>query len=137
MNEMEDFNTQIIEEFRANHGRVAAFGDAPMVILHTTGAKSGRERETPLVAQVEGDNLIVFGSKAGATTHPDWYHNLVAHPEVTVEYGDDSFAAPAVVTRGDDRETRPTPQIEVMPQFADYIESAGNRKIPVISLQRG
>ena len=90
---MSDFNAQIIAEFRANDGKVAMFGDAPVVILHTIGAKSGSVREIPLVALVEGDSMIVFASKAGAPTNPDWYHNLKANPEITVEFGTERFDA--------------------------------------------
>ena len=84
---MSDFNSQITEEFRANGGKVAQFGDAPMIILNTIGAKSGKLRETPLVVLIEDDGTYVFASKAGGPTHPDWYHNLKANPEITVEQG--------------------------------------------------
>ena len=90
---MSDWNTQIINEFRATGGKAAQFGDAPLVILHTLGARSGQVREIPLVALVEGDELTVFASKAGATTNPDWYHNLLAHPEIDVEFGTETFRA--------------------------------------------
>ncbi len=90
---MSDWNTQVIAEFRANGGKVAQFGDAPMVILHTVGAKSSAVREIPLVALPHGNQLIVFASKGGAPTNPDWYYNLKAHPDITVEYGTESFAA--------------------------------------------
>ena len=77
---MNDWNAQIIAEFRASGGKAAQFGDNPLVILHTIGAKSGELRETPLVALVEGDDLYVFASKGGAPTHPDWYFNLLSTP---------------------------------------------------------
>ena len=94
MSDMNDWNKAVIEEFRANGGKVAQFGDSPVVILHTIGAKSGELREIPLVALVGDDGgLTVFASKAGATTNPDWYHNLKAKPDITVEYGDESFDA--------------------------------------------
>ena len=130
------YNAKTIQEFRANGGRVADFGDAPVVILHTTGAKSGIERETPLVAQVDGDRLIVFGSKAGAPTHPDWFRNLVADPSVTVEFGSETFAARAVELEGDERDARFDAQVAAVPVFADYAVSAGDRQIPVIALER-
>ena len=92
MSDMNDFNSGVIEEFRANHGKVGGgFAGAPVVLLTTTGAKSGKKRLNPLVALVEGDTLYVIASKAGAPTSPDWYHNLVANPEVEVEFGDDRF----------------------------------------------
>ena len=89
MSDMNDWNKAVIEEFRANGGKVAQFGDSPVVILHTIGAKSGELREIPLVALVGDDGgLTVFASKAGAPTNPDWYYNLKANPDITVEYGD-------------------------------------------------
>ena len=79
-------NAEVIAEFRANGGRVARFGELPVVILHTIGAKSGRVREVPLIVVVDDDEMLLYGTKAGATTHPDWYFNLRAHPQITVEY---------------------------------------------------
>src|SRR5579864_3778460 len=101
---MNDFNTSIIKEFRANHGVVGGgFAGAPMVLLTTKGAKSGQTRVNPLVClPKDGGTLYVFASKGGAPTNPDWYYNLKAHPEVNVEFGDDSFAATAKEISGDD-----------------------------------
>ena len=82
-----DWNQKIIEEFRANGGKVESFGNAPLLILHTTGAKTGQERESPVLYREQGDDLIVFASFAGAPVNPAWYHNLVAHPDATVELG--------------------------------------------------
>ena len=76
-----DWNEKIIEEFRANRGQVESFGNAPLLILHTTGAKTGQERESPVLYRSQGDDLIVFASFAGAPVNPAWYHNLVAHPD--------------------------------------------------------
>ena len=90
---MSDWNKQVIAEFRANAGKVAQFGDNPVVILHTIGAKSGELREIPLVALVEGDGLVVFASKGGATTNPDWYYNLLGTPEIDVEFGTEKYRA--------------------------------------------
>ena len=90
---MNDWNAQIIAEFRANGGKAAPFGDHPLVILHTIGAKSGELREIPLVTLVEGDDLYVFASKGGAQTNPDWCRNLKANPEITVEFGTETFTA--------------------------------------------
>ena len=102
---MNDFNRRIIEEFRANHGKVGGnFDGAPMVLLTTTGAKSGRKRTNPLASLPAGDVLYVFASKAGAPTNPDWYHNLLAHPEVEVEFGDEKFAAVAGRVKGPERD---------------------------------
>jgi len=131
-----DWNAQIISEFRANGGKVAQFGDAPLVILHTIGAKSGQVREIPLVALVDGDDLFVFASKAGAPTHPDWYHNLKAHPEITVEYGTESFAAHVTELPEDEGQARLRQQAALMPQFGEYVTSAAPRIIPAFRIER-
>ena len=133
--DMNNWNAQIIAEFRANAGKVESFGDAPMVILHSTGAKSGVERENPLVALVEGDDLYLFASKAGAPSHPDWYYNLKAHPKVEVEYGAERFAAEAVEVTGTDRDEVYARQVAAQPGFGDY-EKATTRVIPVFRLVR-
>lgn len=133
---MNDWNAQVIAEFRANGGTVAQFGDVPLVILHTIGAKSGELRETPLVALVEGDDLYVFASKAGSTTHPDWYHNLTAHPEITVEYGTDTFTTIVTELPEDEGQAKLRIQAEVMPQFGEYIISAAPRVIPAFHIAR-
>ena len=98
MAEMNDFNAGIIEEFRTNHGKVGGnFDGAPMVLITTTGAKSGQKRTNPLVSQPVGDVIYIFASKGGAPSNPDWYYNLLAHPEVEVEFGDDTFSAVPVI----------------------------------------
>ena len=133
---MSDFNAAIIDEFRANAGKVGGpFEGAPMVLLHTRGARSGAEHVNPLVYQPVGDDLAIFASKGGAPTHPDWYHNLVAHPDVTVELGPDTVALRARVAEGDERERIWSRQKEVMPGFADY-EAKTPRVIPVVILER-
>ena len=133
---MNDFNNQIIEEFRSSGGKVAQFGDAPMVILQTIGAKSGALREIPLVALIEGDDMYVFASKAGAPTHPDWYHNLKANPEITVEHGNDSFAATLTELSPADSKLKLEAQAALMPPFAEYVTSAAPRLIPAFSITR-
>jgi deazaflavin-dependent oxidoreductase (nitroreductase family) len=137
MSDMNDFNRGVIEEFRANHGKVGGgFDGAPVVLLHTTGAKSGQRRVNPLVALVQGDTLYVVASKGGAPTNPDWYHNLVANPEVEVEFGDDRFEATAVpITGGPERDHLFAAQVAAQPGFADY-EKATTRVIPVVELRR-
>jgi deazaflavin-dependent oxidoreductase (nitroreductase family) len=131
-----DFNAKVIEEFRANHGRVGGgFEGAPMVLLTTTGAKSGRRRTNPLVPLVDGDRLYVFASKGGSPRDPDWYRNLVAHPEVEVEYGDERFNARAVTLTGEERDRVYAAQVKVQPGFGDY-EKKTDRVIPVIELRR-
>ena len=98
---MSDFNDAVIAEFRANAGKVGGgFTGAPMLLLHTTGARSGAERVNPLVYQEVGDDVAVFASMGGAPTHPAWFHNLVAHPDVTVEIGTDTVPMRARVDRG-------------------------------------
>lgn len=133
---MSDFNEQIIAEFRANGGKAAQFGDAPLVVLHTIGAKSGELREIPLVALVQGDDLYVFASKAGAPTNPDWYYNLKATPEITVEYGTESFEATVTELPADDAAARLDDQAALMPTFGDYVTSAAPRVIPAFHIQR-
>ncbi|MCU1376137.1 MAG: nitroreductase family deazaflavin-dependent oxidoreductase [Actinomycetia bacterium] len=133
---MSDWNQQIIDEFRANDGKVAQFAGADMVLVHHTGAKSGTERVTPLVARLDGDDIIIFASKAGAPTNPDWFHNLVANPSTTIELGTDTVAVTARVAEGDERERLWSRQKEEMPGFAEYEASAGTRQIPVVVLER-
>ena len=133
---MSDFNTQVIEEFRANAGKVAGpFEGVAMVLLTTTGAKSGQPRTTPLVYLPHGDQVIIFASKAGAPTNPDWYHNLIAHPTVTVEIGTDTYEATAVEITSEERNRLFAAMVAVMPGFKGYEEST-TRVIPVIDLQR-
>jgi deazaflavin-dependent oxidoreductase (nitroreductase family) len=136
MSDMRDFNTPIIEEFRANGGKVASFGDAPMVIITTKGAKSGAARVNPLVSLPQDDGTFyIFASKAGAPGNPDWYYNLVANPEIEVEYGTEHFAATATPITGAKRDEIYDRQKELFPQFADY-EVATTRTIPVVQLTR-
>src|ERR1700729_1467819 len=136
MSDMNDFNSGVIEEFRANHGKVGGgFAGAPVVLLTTTGAKSGKKRVNPLVALVQGDTLYVVASKGGAPTNPDWYHNLVANPEVEVEFGDERFGATAVPITGPERDRLFAAQVAVQPGFGDY-EKSTTRVIPVVELRR-
>jgi deazaflavin-dependent oxidoreductase (nitroreductase family) len=130
-----DFNAKIIEEFHANEGRVGGmFEGAPLLLLHHTGAKSGTSRINPLVFLADGPRYVIFASKAGAPTNPDWFHNLKAHPDVKIEVGPETIDVHAEQAAEDERQRLLSAQIERMPQFADYVESAGERKIPVILL---
>jgi deazaflavin-dependent oxidoreductase (nitroreductase family) len=131
-----DWNQQVMEEFRANGGKVAQFGDAPMVILHTVGAKSGEVREKPLVCLVDGERLVIFASKAGAPNNPAWFHNLKANPEIDIEYGTERYRARAVELTGAERDDYYARQVALMPQFGDYAEKATGRVIPVLALER-
>ena len=131
-----DFNRAIIEEFRANDGKVGGrFAGASMLILHTTGAKTGAEREHPLVYADRGGDVVVFGSKAGAPSHPAWYLNLVANPEATIEIGTETRKVVARVAEGAEREEIWSAQKKRMPGFADY-EQKTSREIPVVILER-
>jgi deazaflavin-dependent oxidoreductase (nitroreductase family) len=136
MTAVSDFNRSVIDEFRTHDGKVAGpFEGAPLLLLTTTGAKSGRRHTTPVVYLRDGDRILVFGSKAGAPTHPAWYHNLVANPTVTVELPGERFDARAVVTEGEERDRLFDLQKSKMPGFADY-ERKTTREIPVIALER-
>lgn len=134
---MNEFNEKIIEEFRANGGKVGGgFEGAPLLLLTTTGAKTGQPRVAPLAYLDDGDRLIVFGSKAGAPTDPDWIHNIRANPEVGVEVGTDQFTATAVEVDEPERSELFARQVAAMPPFADYEQKSGGRVIPVVALQR-
>jgi deazaflavin-dependent oxidoreductase (nitroreductase family) len=137
VSDVTDFNTMIIDEFRANAGVVGGpFEGASVVLLTTIGAKSGVERLIPLVCQSADDGMLyVFASKGGAPTNPDWYHNLVAHPTATVEVGDDSFAVETEVLHGAERDALYAKQAELYPGFKEYEEKT-SRVIPVIALTR-
>ncbi|MDQ6796655.1 MAG: nitroreductase family deazaflavin-dependent oxidoreductase [Actinomycetota bacterium] len=131
---MNDWNAKIIEEFRSNEGKVGGqFEGAPILLLHSTGAKSGEERVNPIMYQSVGSDMAVFASKAGAPTNPDWYHNLKANPRATVEVGTDTVQVTARVAEADERERIWTKQKADYPGFADY-EKATTREIPVVIL---
>lgn len=136
MSDAKDWNAQIIEEFRANSGKVGgAFEGAPILLLHSTGAKSGVERVNPMMYQdLGGGRVAVFASKAGADTNPDWYHNVVAHPDVTAEIGGDTRPFRATVASDTDREPIWAKQKADYPGFADY-EAKTSRVIPVVILE--
>jgi deazaflavin-dependent oxidoreductase (nitroreductase family) len=136
MSDMEDFNRKVIEEFRANGGRVGGpFEGADLLLLTSTGAKSGEERTTPVMFLNDGGRMVIFASKAGAPTHPAWYHNLVAHPDATVEVGTEKVSVHAVITSGEERERLFEEQVARSPQFAEYREKT-TREIPVVALER-
>lgn len=128
-----DFNARIIEEFRAGGGRVASFGDGQLLLLHHTGARSGESRLNPLAYLPDDGRYVVFGSKAGAPTHPQWYHNLKAHPEARIEVGTDTIEVTASEATGEERDRLYRAQAERIPQFAEY-ERKTDRVIPVMVL---
>jgi deazaflavin-dependent oxidoreductase (nitroreductase family) len=135
-NDFNAFNVAVIDEFRNNGGRVTGmFAGAPLVLITTTGAKSGKRRTTPIVYTTDGDRLVIIASKGGAPTSPDWYHNLVANPDVTVELPNETFAARARVAEEPERERLYRAQAALMPNFDAY-EKATTRKIPVVVLER-
>jgi deazaflavin-dependent oxidoreductase (nitroreductase family) len=135
MAEVNDWNKQIIDEFRANGGKVGGqFEGAPLLLLHTTGAKSGQARVNPMMYQADGDNYVVFASKAGAPTNPDWYHNLLANPRASIEVGDTTVNVVAHAAEDETRERLWSIQKERYPGFADY-EAKTDRQIPVVVLE--
>ncbi|MCD4536251.1 nitroreductase family deazaflavin-dependent oxidoreductase [Nocardioides sp. cx-169] len=131
---MSDFNQQVIAEFRANHGRVGGrFEGAPLLLLHSTGAKSGQERVNPMMYLRDGERYVVFASRAGADTDPDWFRNLKAHPEVRIEVGDGELAVRAVEVTGEERDRLYAQQTALYPRFGDYQDQT-SRVIPVVAL---
>jgi deazaflavin-dependent oxidoreductase (nitroreductase family) len=128
------FNKDVIEQFRANAGQVPG-RIYPVILLTTTGAKSGLPRTIPLNYSIDGDRIVVIASKAASPTHPDWYHNLVAHPEATIEIGAEKFAVRARVAEGPERQRLFDAQAALMPFFAEYQQST-TRLIPVIVFER-
>jgi deazaflavin-dependent oxidoreductase (nitroreductase family) len=137
MAERQDWNTKIIEEFRATGGHPGGpWEGRPLLLIHHVGARTGTERVNPVAYQaLENGSIAVFASKGGHPTNPDWYHNLVANPRTTVEVGGETFDVVARVAQGEERERIWTRQKELMPGFAEY-ENRTARQIPVIVLER-
>ena len=134
MSDVQNWNRKIIEEFRANEGRVGGqFRGAPVLLLHTTGARTNQERVNPMMFLDLDGHRYVFASKAGADTNPDWYHNLVAHPDVTAEVGAETYAAQALPVSGEDRNRIYEEQARRYPGFAEYQQNT-KRLIPVVEL---
>jgi deazaflavin-dependent oxidoreductase (nitroreductase family) len=131
-----NWNTQIIEEFHANGGKVGGpFAGANMLLLHTRGAKSNQPRVNPLVSFKDGDDLVVVASKGGAPSNPDWYYNLLAHPEVTLEVGTEHFNALATVPERQERDRIFANIARQAPGFGEYQQKT-SRIIPVVKLKR-
>ena len=136
MSEVNEWNKKVIAEFRANEGKVGGpFEGKELLLLHTTGAKSQQERINPVACVKDGDRLAVIASKAGAPTHPDWYFNIVANPQVTVEVGKETFQAKATIAEEPERSRLYEKMVEVMPGFDEYRRKT-TRVIPVIVLER-
>jgi deazaflavin-dependent oxidoreductase (nitroreductase family) len=131
-----DYNRKLIEEFRANRGAGdGPFAGRPLLLLTTTGARSGQRRTTPLMYIPDGDRLLIVASNAGAPAHPDWYRNLVAYSDVAVEVGAETFDARALVLEGAERQRLWARIVEQYPFFADH-QAKITREIPVIALER-
>ncbi len=131
---MSDWNKQVIEEFRANEGKVDShFKNMTLLLLHTTGAKSGQPRVNPVATIKDGQSYIIIASKGGAPTNPDWYYNLVAHPQVTVEVGTEEFQAQAAFASEPQRTELFDKMAAAYPAFDEYRQKT-SRQIPVISL---
>jgi deazaflavin-dependent oxidoreductase (nitroreductase family) len=130
------FNDDVIREFRTNEGKVGGRWEGrDLLLLTTTGRKTGRDHTTPMVYTRDGDRLLVYASKGGAPQHPDWFKNLVAHPRVTVEVGPERFEATATPLEGAERDRLFAEQAKRWPRFGEYQERAG-RVIPVVALTR-
>jgi deazaflavin-dependent oxidoreductase (nitroreductase family) len=136
MRDWEAFNRGVVDQFRANGGvGPGRWADRPLLLLTTIGAKSGQLRTTPLLYSTDGDRLVVIASKGGEPTNPDWYHNLLAQPEATVEVGGERFPVRATIAEGAERRRLFDQQAAQMPFFADY-ERTAPREIPVVVLTR-
>ena len=132
MSTFNDYNQTVIAQFRANGGNIEG---RPLLLLTTTGARSGQPRTTPLAYTLDGDSIVIIASKAGAPTNPDWYHNLLANPTVTVEMGGERFQAQAALAPQQDRDRLYAQMVEHLPQFAEY-QRKTSRQIPVVVLKR-
>jgi deazaflavin-dependent oxidoreductase (nitroreductase family) len=136
MSSTDDFNDRTIAEFRGNHGRVGgSFEGAPLLLLHTIGARSDQPRVNPMIYLQDGERYLVFASKAGSDSHPDWYYNLKAHPEAQIEVGDETLDVHADEINGPERDTLFERQAALFPGFAGY-QRKTTRTIPVIALTR-
>ena len=136
---MSDWNTNVIEEFRANEGRVGGmFEGAPLLLLHTTGRKSGHERVNPLMYLPDEGRWVIFASKGGHPSHPHWLHNLESDARATIEIDTDTIPVKATVLReGTDRDELYARQVAAYPQFGEYeVKTTGHRTIPVVVLER-
>jgi deazaflavin-dependent oxidoreductase (nitroreductase family) len=133
---MSNFNERVVNEFRANQGKVGPpFEGAPLLLLTTVGARSGAERLNALMYTKDGDDLVVLASKGGAPDNPAWYHNVIANPRATVEVGTEKFEATARVAKGQERDRLFQAQATLFPQFAGY-QQRTTRQIPVVVLHR-
>ena len=134
---MSDFNSNLIDQIRTGNGRVTEgpFAGRQVLVLTTTGAKSGAKRETPLVYTRDGDDIVIIASKGGAPSHPAWYHNIVANPRVTIDVDGAKIEATARIAEGDERRRLYGRHAEVHESFTEYEAKTGGRVIPVVVLQ--
>jgi deazaflavin-dependent oxidoreductase (nitroreductase family) len=130
-------NANVMAEFRENEGKIARFGDLPVVILHTIGAKSGNLLEVPLITIIEDGRMYLYGSNAGSKKHPLWIYNLRAHPSIKVEYGTESFQATVKEFSPEEAARMVQVQAERTQQFADYVTNAAPRLITTFEICRG
>jgi deazaflavin-dependent oxidoreductase (nitroreductase family) len=136
MTDQKEYNRKLIEEFRTTQGTPGGpFEGRPLLLLTTTGAKSGQRYTAPMMYVPEGDRLLVIASNIGAPVHPDWYHNLVAHPDVTVETSTETFEATAVITEGEERQQLWSSIVAQYPFFTEH-QSKTTRQIPIVALER-
>ena len=133
MNKWQERNELVIKEFRENGGKVK--GWAPLILLTTKGAKTGQTRIIPLMHVPYGNKVLAIASKGGSVKHPDWYNNVLAHPDVTVEVGDEKFETTARILTGAEREKAFEKAVEVFPPYGQYKQKT-SREIPVIALER-
>ncbi len=134
--DINEVNRRVIAEFRENGGKVGGmFEGAPLLLLHTVGARSGQARIYPLAYTTDGERLVVIASKGGAPTNPDWYHNLIANPAATVEVGEETYPVRATLAEGPERDRLYDQMSEQMPNFAEYQRNT-TRRIPVFVLER-
>jgi deazaflavin-dependent oxidoreductase (nitroreductase family) len=134
MSSLGDYNQRIIDEFRANAGAPPSWtGSSPLLLLHHRGARSGTERVNPVAYLMDEGRYVIFASKAGAPTNPDWYHNLMAHPETKIEVGEETIPVTAQETTGAERDRLFAAQAELSPQFAEY-QQGTDRVIPAVAL---
>ncbi len=135
MTDFNEFNRGVIDEFRTNAGVVGGtFAGAPMILVNHVGAKSGKAYTSPLVYTRDGDNFVIIASKGGAPEHPQWFHNLVANPDITVEVGTETIPVKARVAEGEERARLYRAQADAMPNFDEYA-AATTREIPVVVLE--
>ena len=136
MSDVNSFNKNIIEEFRANDGKVGGyFAGAPMILIHAIGARSGIERVNPLVYLPDGEDMVIAATKGGSPTNPDWYHNVKAHPRIQVEVGTETFPVEATEVTGAERDELWRRLVEIRPGFAEY-ETKTDRVFPMFRLTR-